>query len=194
MAARLRAAVAASAGDGPAHCSRRHCKRRLTWSFGIYGLAVYFAELQRAHGWPASVIGTATTFSFLLGARLLPRVGAAIARYGARLAISIGIFLLGVSTIGLSQADHAWELFPCNLLMGLGWIAVSATAISITLAQSFQRQRGLALKLSLTGASIGDLRGRASIARVEPATRLWDRGVSSNWPEALLARSATSLA
>lgn len=125
------------------------------WGFGSYGQAVYLAELQRTHGWSTTVIGAATTFSFLIGAGLLPFVGAAIERLGARVVMAAGITLLGAGTIGLSQTSLPWQLYPCNLLMGLGWVGITVTAISVTLAQWFQRQRGLALNLALTGASIG---------------------------------------
>src|SRR5262245_26191249 len=32
------------------------------WGFGFYGQSVYVAELQRLHGWPASLISSGTTF------------------------------------------------------------------------------------------------------------------------------------
>ena len=32
------------------------------WAFGFYGQSVYVAELQRLHGWPASLISAGTTF------------------------------------------------------------------------------------------------------------------------------------
>jgi predicted MFS family arabinose efflux permease len=41
------------------------------------------------------------------------------------------------------------------LLMGFGWVCASATAISIALARWFDRHRGLALSLALSGASVG---------------------------------------
>jgi MFS family permease len=101
------------------------------------------------------MIGTATTVSFIVGAGLLPWVGRAIERLGARVVLSDGIVLLGAGTIGLSQAAEPWQLYPYNLVMGFGWAGVSSTPISITLAHWFERQGGLALSLALTGASAG---------------------------------------
>jgi hypothetical protein len=74
------------------------------WGLGSYGQAVYLAELQRAHGWSATMIGAATTVSFIVGAGLLPWVGQGVARLGVRGVLSGGIVLLGAGTIGLSQA------------------------------------------------------------------------------------------
>ena len=36
------------------------------FGFGLYGQGVYLAELQRAHGWPGTLVSAASTFSFLL--------------------------------------------------------------------------------------------------------------------------------
>ena len=41
------------------------------WAFGFYGQSVYVAELQRLHGWPASLISSGTTFFYLSGAALV---------------------------------------------------------------------------------------------------------------------------
>ena len=35
------------------------------WGLGFYGHGVYLAELQRAKGWPTSLISTATTLYYL---------------------------------------------------------------------------------------------------------------------------------
>jgi MFS family permease len=125
------------------------------WGFVSYGQAVYLAELQRTHGWSASTIGGAATVSFIIGAGLLPWVGWAIERLGARVVLSGGAILLGAGAIGLSRASEPWQLYPCNLVMGFGWAGASSTAISTTLAHWFELQRGLAVSLALTGASVG---------------------------------------
>src|SRR5436189_159361 len=41
------------------------------WAFGFYGQSVYLAELNRLHGWPASLVSAATTFFYLFGAVLV---------------------------------------------------------------------------------------------------------------------------
>ena len=41
------------------------------WALGFYGQSVYLAELQRLHGWSASLISGATTFFYLMGALLV---------------------------------------------------------------------------------------------------------------------------
>jgi MFS family permease len=71
------------------------------WGFGAFGPAVYLAELQRRTGWSAALIGGATTTSFVIGALMLPWVGAAIERFGARTILSGGVVLLGAGAVGV---------------------------------------------------------------------------------------------
>src|SRR6201988_127170 len=54
------------------------------WAFGFYGQSVYLAELHRQHGWPASLISTATTFFYLFGALLVIFFAETIRRFGPR--------------------------------------------------------------------------------------------------------------
>jgi len=127
------------------------------WGFGAFGPAVYFAELKERYGWPAATIGGATTLAFITGALLLPFVGAAIERFGPRRVLTSGFMLIGTGVVGVSQvtAPWPWQPYGWNLLIGGGWAGASSTAISTTLAWYFDRRRGLALSLALTGASAG---------------------------------------
>src|SRR5687768_7788624 len=54
------------------------------WGFGFYGHAVYLAELHRLHGWPTSLIASASTLFYLWGAILVAFVGDALSRLGSR--------------------------------------------------------------------------------------------------------------
>src|SRR5437660_12607666 len=60
------------------------------WGLGFYGQSVYVAELQRAHGWSASLISSGTTFFYLFGALLVVFVGEAVRTYGPRLCLIAG--------------------------------------------------------------------------------------------------------
>ena len=52
------------------------------WAAGFYGQGVYLAELQRLHGWPASLISTATTIYYLFSAVLVVFVSEVSVRWG----------------------------------------------------------------------------------------------------------------
>ena len=56
-----------------------------SWGIGFYGHGVYLAELQRAKGWPTSLISTATTLYYLTGSVLVVYVAYMLQRLGPRL-------------------------------------------------------------------------------------------------------------
>jgi MFS family permease len=131
------------------------CTAIFAWGFGFYGQSVYLAELQHARGWPASLIAAGTTVYYLAGAFLLTLVHRVLARIGPRLLLAGGAVVLGAGAVGLSEAQVPWQLFACSLVMAAGWACTTTTAIATTLAQWFDRRRGLAISLALNGASAG---------------------------------------
>ena len=64
-----------------------------SWAFGFYGQSVYVAELQRLHGWPASLISSGTTFFYLFGAALVAFVAEAIKALGVRKCLIAGVLV-----------------------------------------------------------------------------------------------------
>src|ERR1700743_2744905 len=72
------------------------------WALGFYGQSVYLAELHRLHGWPTSLISTATTFFYLFGALLVAFVSEPIRSFGPRncLLAGVGVMASAVGAIG----------------------------------------------------------------------------------------------
>src|SRR3954467_13394448 len=81
------------------------------WAFGFYGQSVFLAELHRIHGWPTSLISTATTFFYLFGAVLVAFVSDAMPRFGPRLCLASGVCCLALATIALGRIDRPWQLY-----------------------------------------------------------------------------------
>ncbi len=131
------------------------CVATFAWGFGFYGQSVYFAALQQLHGWPASLIASATTTYYLAGAVFLTQVHRAIAWLGPRMLLMCGTVILGLGVIGLSLTFAPWQLYICSIVMAVGWSVTTTTAIATTLAEWFDQRRGLAISLALNGASTG---------------------------------------
>jgi MFS family permease len=125
------------------------------WGFGFYGHGIYLVELNRAHGWPAVLIAGASTVYYLFSALLVVFVSDAVRTFGPRRFALIGIVFLAVATALLAVIDAPWQLYGAYLLMACGWAAMSAGGITNLLGLWFDRKRGLAISLALTGASFG---------------------------------------
>lgn len=129
------------------------------WAAGFYGQGVYLAELQRLHGWPASLISTATTAYYLFSAVLVVFVSEAIRTLGPRRLMITGITAMAAGTALVGQVTAPWQLYLAYLLIAFGWAGTSLAAINNTLGLWFDKRRGMAISLALNGASCGGVFG-----------------------------------
>lgn len=129
------------------------------WAAGFYGQGVYLAELQRLHGWPASLISTATTVYYLFSAVLVVFVSEAIRTMGPRRLMITGIVAIAAGTALVGQVTAPWQLYLAYVLIAFGWAGTSLAAINNTLGLWFDKRRGMAISLALNGASCGGVFG-----------------------------------
>jgi MFS family permease len=127
------------------------------FGFGLYGQGVYLAELQRAHGWPGTLVSAASTFSFLLTSVLVIFTDDLLARIGLRALILCGLTALGASTALLGLMQSPWQLYLAYALMSVGWTGMGSVVIATVLNAWFTRRRGLALSLAFNGATFGGI-------------------------------------
>jgi len=129
-----------------------------SWGLGFYGLGIYLVELRARFGWSAADIATAITVYYILGAALtFLLVGPAFDRYRVRWVVAVGSLALAGSVAALPLARELWHVHAIFALMSIGWATMSNAAINIMVAPWFDRRRGLAVSLSLNGASAGGL-------------------------------------
>ena len=129
------------------------------WAFGFYGQSVYLAELHRIHGWPTSLISTATTFFYLFGALLVAFVSEAIRAFGPRNCMLAGVLAMASAVALIGQVTSSWELYAVNALLAFGWAGTSLGMVTNTLGLWFDHRRGMAISLALNGASFGGIVG-----------------------------------
>src|SRR5882724_5335321 len=129
------------------------------WGLGFYGQSVYVAELQRLHGWPASLISLGTTFFYLSGAALVAFVSEAIRAFGPRNCMVAGICTMAIAAVTIGQVREPWQLYLANAVLAFGWAGTSLGMITNTLGLWFDKKRGMAISLALNGASFGGIIG-----------------------------------
>jgi MFS family permease len=129
------------------------------WGLGFYGQSVYLAELHRLHGWPASLISSATTLFYLFGAVLVAFVSEAVRGFGPRNCLLGGVIAMAVAAALMGQVAAPWQLYLADALLAFGWAGTSLGIINNTLGLWFDRKRGMAISLALNGASFGGIVG-----------------------------------
>jgi MFS family permease len=127
------------------------------WGIGFYGQGIYLAQLNTSRGWSTSLISIAITTYYLIGSVLMIFVGAAIERLGSRAVVLGCTAALCLALILVPTVTQPWQLFAVYGLMAVGWAGTSWTAIPTILARWFDRRRGLAISIALTGASAGGI-------------------------------------
>lgn len=127
------------------------------FGFGLYGQGVYLAELERAHGWPGTLVSAASTFSFLLTSVFVIFTDDLLARIGLRSLILCGLAALAASTVLLALMQTPWQLYLAYALMSVGWTGMGTVVIATVLNSWFERRRGLALSLAFNGATCGGI-------------------------------------
>jgi MFS family permease len=127
------------------------------FGFGLYGHAVYLAELQRLHGWSTGLISNASTLSFLLGSVLAAFTSDVMVRIGTGRFLLCGICALAASTTLLAFAETPWQLYAAYLLLACGWMGMGTVVIATIVSSWFDRRRGLAISIAFNGATFGGI-------------------------------------
>jgi len=129
------------------------CLALFIFGFGLYGHAVYLAELQRLHGWSTGLISNASTLSFLLGSLLAAFTSDVMVRIGTGRFLLCGIFALAASTTLLAFAETPWQLYAAYLLLACGWMGMGTVVIATIVSSWFDHRRGLAISIAFNGAT-----------------------------------------
>src|SRR4051794_9244957 len=127
------------------------------FGLGLYGHAIYLAELQRLHGWSTGLISNASTLSFLLGSLLAAFTGDVMVRIGAGRFLLVGIFALAASTTLLAFAQTPWQLYAAYILLACGWMGMGTVVIATIVSSWFDHRRGLAISIAFNGATCGGI-------------------------------------
>jgi MFS family permease len=131
----------------------------VTWTLGLFGSSVYLQAVTTAHGWAVAEVSSAITLFFLVSASVQRTVGRSIDRWGPRPVLMLGAVLLSLGVALIGRVREAWQLYPCFVLIGIGWSTLSTTGISATVAPWFERHQGRSMTIAIMGASIGAIVG-----------------------------------
>jgi MFS family permease len=122
----------------------------------VYGIGPLMEPLHQEFGWTrAQTLGGSAMVSFVVALASVP-MGVLIDRVGPRRIALIGLLLIGVAVATLSTATGTLSnWFALWAIVALCSIPVQATVWITAVVSRFDAARGLALAITLSGASIG---------------------------------------
>jgi len=112
-------------------------------------------ELRETKGRPLSVISTAITVHFLIGAVIGANLPEFHRRFGAATVTKAGALCLATGVLGWAGAAAPWQLSMPSMLSGAGWGGMSAFALYAIVSPWFVRTRPAALAMAYNGGSVG---------------------------------------
>lgn len=122
------------------------------------GFGAFFNPMREEFGWSFGLISLAATVGMLSIGLLQPFAGWLYDKLGARKIIVVGLVIVGVSTMLLSQTFHILFLILIfGVVASIGGSAGNITTTSALLSRWFRRKRGTALGIATAGASLGGL-------------------------------------
>jgi MFS family permease len=123
---------------------------------GVFTFGVFFNDLIRDFGWTRASLSIASTVYVLIGAFLGPVIGTLSDRYGPKRVMLTGIFIMGLSLIGLRFLKSLWYLYLMYGLMGVGFCGLYISSMAVV-SNWFIRKRGTATGLMFMGVGAGGL-------------------------------------
>ena len=122
----------------------------------IYGISPFVLPIQEAFGWTRAQVTSGLTITALTGGAMAVPLGMLVDRVGPRLVGIVGVLLTALAFAALGTATGStanWIMLWC--LLAVGVLMVQATVWASAIASQFEHSRGLALAVTLSGASLG---------------------------------------
>lgn len=123
----------------------------------IQAFGNYAVLLERQFGWSKTQLSTGFSLMRAESGLLGPAQGWAIDRYGTKLVMQVGVVIMAVGFLSLSQIQALWQFFAALTLTAVGASLSGFLSITSATVAWFERNRAKALSLSGTGFAIGGI-------------------------------------
>lgn len=145
----------------------------------VYSMGAYIEPIQQEFGWSRALVSSGITMAAFLSALFCIPVGILVDRIGPRRVGLAGVLLmcLCVGSLGTATGTRAnWIMLWC--LLAFSTLFVQATVWTSAVNSRFEKSRGLALAITLSGASVS--------AAIFPVLATWLIG-HLDWRSAYMA-------
>lgn len=128
----------------------------LAGGIGYYTFSAFIIPISNDFGWSRAEISLAMTVASLVGLAA-PLVGMWVDRYGARSVMAAGALITGGAFALLGFSTSLWYFYAFYFFMALGQLGALNIPIARVVSSWFDKKRGLAIGITLSGFGIGGL-------------------------------------
>ncbi|MBI4330140.1 MAG: MFS transporter [Chloroflexi bacterium] len=121
----------------------------------IFGFTAVFEPIVREFGWPYAQVSLAASLLGMETGLLAPLVGFLVDRWGARRWLFLGLTIVGLGLMLLSQITSLAGFYGASFLISLG-MSVCSTSVFLTAAANWFRKRiALTSGIAASGFALG---------------------------------------
>lgn len=125
------------------------------FSVMLAATGLFMEPLAREFGWSRTLLSSGPSIATTLTAILSPFFGALIDRYGSRRVVLPGLLLTMMSIASFSLANgSSAQWITLWVLFGIVAVSIKSTGWTAAILGVFQKSRGLALGLTLSGTAV----------------------------------------
>ncbi|MFA5517720.1 MAG: MFS transporter [Spirochaetota bacterium] len=124
---------------------------------GFYTVSVFLKPFQDTFGWTSTQISLGFTIAALLVGLLSPVVGIAVDKLGVKKVQLAGALITGTGLLLASMISQLWHYYLIYVYMAIGLASVSLVPAQTIISYWFDRKRGTAMGLIMTGVGLGGM-------------------------------------
>jgi MFS family permease len=123
------------------------------------GFSSYLTYIQKDFGWSKAVMAGPRSVSSIEGAIIGPLEGWLVDKFGPRLIVTIGVFIMGLGFILFGMTNSLWMFYLSNIIISLGTGFQGMIIMSVAVNKWFKRRRTIAQSVMLLGFSLAGVVG-----------------------------------
>ncbi|MBW1804276.1 MAG: MFS transporter [Deltaproteobacteria bacterium] len=121
-------------------------------------LGLFIRPLQNEFGWSRSAIAGVQSVGRVIEALFAPIIGPLIDRYGPRVLMPAGAFIVGLAMLGMTQISTIWQFYLLRgVIVGAGFTLMGNLVTDVTINNWFVLKRGRAIAFSRAGVNVGNI-------------------------------------